>query len=204
MKVHSENFRLARGPNWLGTFSWFLLASYFPLKASQEMMGEAWPSLSVRKEKCPLTQTDECKPLYYTCSQNLNSATFSLELSGNSCKRAQEPGTYLKCTTSDTLPRLTHPGSPKRTYIEEERVVDSEWELYVAQVPGAAAKVLHTGGTHFLGVGRTQGQIVEAIQCRIPQAVQVPRVCDWLDTEFPKEIKEESRRTIVIKSLFQP
>lgn len=72
------------------------------------------------------------------------------------------------------------------TYIEEQGVVDRQRQLYMAKVSGAVAEVLHASGTHFFGVRRSQGQVVQSIYSRIPHIVQVLRVCDGFYTQLPE------------------
>lgn len=73
----------------------------------------------------------------------------------------------------------------KCTYIEEQGVVDGQGQLYMAKVSGAVAEVLHAGGTHFFGVRRPQGQVIEPVHGRVPHVVQVLRVCYGLHTQLP-------------------
>lgn len=73
----------------------------------------------------------------------------------------------------------------KCTYIEEQGVVDGQGQFYMAKVPGAVAEVLHAGCTHFFGVRRAQGQVIEPVHGRVPHVVQVLRVCYGLHTQLP-------------------
>lgn len=87
--------------------------------------------------------------------------------------------------TGGAPPPPISPAIFKCTHIEEQGVVDSQRQLYVAKVSGAVAEVLHASRTHFFGVRRAQGQVVQSICSRIPHIIQVLRVCYGFYTQLP-------------------
>lgn len=90
--------------------------------------------------------------------------------------------------------RAPPPLSPaiiKCTYIEEQGVVDSQRQFYMAKVSRAVAEVLYASGTHFFRVRRSQGQVIQSIHSRVPHIVQVLRVCYGFHTQFPEVKRKE-------------
>lgn len=104
--------------------------------------------------------------------------------------------TIFKDMTARAPPPLS-PAIIQCTYIEEQGVVDSQRQFYMAEVSGAVAEVLRASGTHFSGVRGSQGQVVQPIYSRIAHVVQVLGVCYGFYTQLPEVGRKEQKSTAV-------
>lgn len=90
-------------------------------------------------------------------------------------KRLQEGSNDIKSHKVETL----------NSYVEQERVVDGQVQVDVAEVAWAVVEVLHAGCADFFEVSWTQCKIIESIRSRVTNIVQEQRIGDTFDTQFP-------------------